>query len=90
MIGTTLCPIPFESMILLLHSYLFNHGLGAIGKEALGRLQSNSVLICGLKGLGLEIAKNIVLMGVKNLTIYDSDPVELRDLSSNVSSEVFT
>ncbi len=36
-----------------------------------------------MKGLGLEIAKNIVLMGVKHLTIWDSAPVQLRDLSSN-------
>ncbi len=47
------------------------------------KLQSNSVLIVGMKGLGLEIAKNIVLMGVKHLTICDNSPVQLRDLSSN-------
>ena len=41
------------------------------------------MLVVGLKGLGLEIAKNIVLMGVKRLTICDPSPVELRDLSSN-------
>jgi molybdopterin/thiamine biosynthesis adenylyltransferase len=47
------------------------------------KLQSNSVLVVGMKGLGLEIAKNIVLMGVKHLTIADGAPVQLRDLSSN-------
>jgi hypothetical protein len=47
------------------------------------KLQSNNVLVVGMKGLGLEIAKNIVLMGVKHLTIADSAPVQLRDLSSN-------
>jgi hypothetical protein len=56
---------------------------GAIGKAALEKLQSNSVLVVGMKGLGLEIAKNIVLMGVKHLTIADNSHVQLRDLSSN-------
>jgi ubiquitin-activating enzyme E1 len=32
---------------------------------------------------GVEIAKNIILMGVKTVTIYDPEPVALRDLSSN-------
>lgn len=32
---------------------------------------------------GVEIAKNIVLMGVKSLTLHDTDAVQLRDLSSN-------
>lgn len=35
------------------------------------------------QGLGLEIAKNIALMGVKSLTLHDTEPVKLRDLSSN-------
>ena len=41
-----------------------------------------TVLIVGLKGLGVEVAKNIALAGVKSLTLYDPAPVQLADLSS--------
>jgi ubiquitin-activating enzyme E1 len=56
--------------------------IGAIGKDALKRLQAAKVLLVGLNGLGLEIAKNLVLMGVASLTIHDASPVRIADLSS--------
>lgn len=56
--------------------------IGAIGKDALKRLQSAKVLLVGLNGLGLEIAKNLVLMGVASLTLHDPHPVQIADLSS--------
>jgi molybdopterin/thiamine biosynthesis adenylyltransferase len=40
------------------------------------------VLLCGLGGLGVEIAKNILLMGVAHLTIHDPVNAVLSDLSS--------
>ena len=43
---------------------------------------ASNVLIVGLKGLGVEIAKNIALAGVKSLTLYDPAPVQIADLSS--------
>jgi len=36
----------------------------------------------GLKGLGAEIAKNVVLGGVKSVTLHDPAPVALSDLSA--------
>lgn len=41
-----------------------------------------SVLVVGLNGLGAEIAKNIILAGVKSVTLHDSKEVELRDLGA--------
>lgn len=46
------------------------------------RMAAASVLIVGLKGLGAEIAKNIILAGVKSVTLSDSHDVELRDLGA--------
>lgn len=46
------------------------------------RMQNSNVLIIGLKGLGLEIAKNVILAGVKSVTIWDCSSVELSDLSA--------
>ncbi|KAL1272354.1 hypothetical protein QQF64_028216 [Cirrhinus molitorella] len=40
------------------------------------------VLIAGMRGLGVEIAKNVILAGVRSVTIQDEGVVEWRDLSS--------
>eukprot|EP00842_Homolaphlyctis_polyrhiza_P004144 jgi/Hompol1/4730/HPOL_003853-RA len=46
------------------------------------KMSVSNVLIVGLKGLGVEIAKNVILAGVKSVTLYDPEPVEIADLSS--------
>ena len=42
----------------------------------------NQVLVPGLNGLGCEIAKNVLLGGVKSMTIHDTKDTTLWDLSS--------
>ncbi|KJR88762.1 ubiquitin-activating enzyme E1 [Sporothrix schenckii 1099-18] len=61
---------------------LYSRQLYVLGHEAMRRMGSSNVLIAGLKGLGVEIAKNIALAGVKSLTLYDPAPVAIADLSS--------
>ncbi|KEI40633.1 uncharacterized protein L969DRAFT_85846 [Mixia osmundae IAM 14324] len=46
------------------------------------RMAASDVLIVGLKGLGVEIAKNICLAGVKSVTLYDPAPTEVADLGT--------
>lgn len=46
------------------------------------KMSQSNVLIIGLGGLGVEIAKNIVLAGVKSVTLHDHSTVTLQDLSS--------
>ena len=41
------------------------------------------VLIVGMKGLGVECAKNLILAGPHSVTLYDPHPVQWGDLSSN-------
>jgi ubiquitin-activating enzyme E1 len=41
------------------------------------------VLLVGARGLGFEVAKNLVLAGPGELVVYDPNPVEWRDLGSN-------
>jgi len=60
----------------------FSRLIATLGKEALQKLQSSKILLAGLNGLGAEIAKNIVLMGVKSLTLHDPETVTLNDLAS--------
>ena len=46
------------------------------------RMGSSNVLVVGLRGLGVEIAKNIALAGVKSLSLWDPNEAQLSDLSS--------
>lgn len=46
------------------------------------KMATSNVLIIGLKGLGVEIAKNVVLAGVKSVTLYDPNAVCLWDLGT--------
>ena len=61
---------------------LYSRQLYVLGHEAMKRMGSSNVLIVGLKGLGVEIAKNIALAGVKSLTLFDPQPAAIADLSS--------
>ena len=35
-----------------------------------------------LQGLGVEVAKNVVLGGVKSVSLYDNQPVQMADLGA--------
>ncbi|KAI0053041.1 ubiquitin activating enzyme [Auriscalpium vulgare] len=61
---------------------LYSRQLYVLGHEAMKRMATSNVLIIGMEGLGAEIAKNIVLAGVKSVTVFDPEPVVLRDLST--------
>ncbi|XP_011825127.1 PREDICTED: SUMO-activating enzyme subunit 1 isoform X1 [Mandrillus leucophaeus] len=49
------------------------------GLEAQKRLRASRVLLVGMKGLGAEIAKNLILAGVKGLTMLDHEQVSPED-----------
>jgi len=61
---------------------LYSRQLYVLGHEAMKRMAVSNVLIVGVQGLGVEIAKNVVLAGVKSVTIYDPEPVTIQDLST--------
>ena len=61
-----------------------------LGHAAMRRMAASNVLVSGMGGLGVEIAKNIVLGGVKSVTIHDETAAGWSDLSSQVSCLVFT
>jgi len=62
---------------------LYSRQLYVLGMDAQRRMSCSSVLIYGLTGLGVEIAKNLILAGVKQVSIYDKETVAPQDLSSN-------
>lgn len=49
------------------------------------KMQHSDIFILGLGGLGVEIAKNTILAGVKSVTLYDNKNVSFEDLSSQVT-----
>ncbi|KAK0277488.1 E1 ubiquitin-activating protein [Friedmanniomyces endolithicus] len=61
---------------------LYSRQLYVLGHEAMKRMGSSNVLVVGLRGLGVEIAKNIALAGVKSLTLWDPKKARIEDLSS--------
>lgn len=62
---------------------LHSRQLAVYGRETMRRLFASNVLVSGMQGLGAEIAKNLILAGVKSVTLQDEGIVELWDLSSN-------
>ncbi|XP_023231917.1 ubiquitin-like modifier-activating enzyme 1 isoform X2 [Centruroides sculpturatus] len=61
---------------------LYSRQLYVLGHEAMRRMATSDILISGMNGLGLEISKNVILGGVKSVTIHDTKNCELSDLSS--------
>lgn len=45
----------------------------------MGRLRAARILLCGLGGFGAEIAKNIILAGIKSITFLDHRPLSATD-----------
>uniref|UniRef100_A0A1D1XWH0 E1 ubiquitin-activating enzyme n=1 Tax=Anthurium amnicola TaxID=1678845 RepID=A0A1D1XWH0_9ARAE len=62
---------------------LHSRQLAVYGRETMRRLFASNVLISGINGLGAEISKNLVLAGVKSVTLHDEGTVDWWDLSSN-------
>ncbi|TRY66816.1 hypothetical protein DNTS_004768 [Danionella cerebrum] len=61
---------------------LYSRQLYVIGHDAMRQMGQADVLVAGMRGLGVEIAKNVILAGVRSVTVQDEGLVEWRDLSS--------
>ena len=62
---------------------LYSRQLYAIGFDAMKKMICSNVLISGMTGLGIEIAKNVILQGCKKVTLHDTRFVTNDDLSTN-------
>eukprot|EP00199_Chlamydomonas_sp_CCMP681_P000060 CAMPEP_0119109006 /NCGR_PEP_ID=MMETSP1180-20130426/16736_1 /TAXON_ID=3052 ORGANISM="Chlamydomonas cf sp, Strain CCMP681" /NCGR_SAMPLE_ID=MMETSP1180 /ASSEMBLY_ACC=CAM_ASM_000741 /LENGTH=1022 /DNA_ID=CAMNT_0007094699 /DNA_START=109 /DNA_END=3180 /DNA_ORIENTATION=- len=61
---------------------LHSRQIAVYGREVMKRMAGSSVLISGMNGLGVEVGKNIILAGVKAVTLHDKKAVELRSLGA--------
>ena len=62
---------------------LYSRQIKTYGMETMSKLKNVKVLIVGLRGLGIEIAKNVILSGVKEVNILDENICEINDLGNN-------
>jgi ubiquitin-activating enzyme E1 len=56
---------------------LYSRQIGTFGLETMGKLIKLKVLIVGMRGLGVECAKNLILAGPASVDIYDPTTVTL-------------
>ncbi|CDW52513.1 ubiquitin activating enzyme E1 [Trichuris trichiura] len=61
---------------------LYSRQIYVLGEQAMRRLRISSALISGIGGAGVEIAKNLILGGVRQVTIHDCKNAQWRDLSA--------
>ena len=62
---------------------LYSRQIGTFGMETMGKLIKMKILIVGLRGLGVETAKNTILAGPHEVQLYDSELVKINDLCGN-------
>lgn len=65
---------------------LYDRQIRLWGMESQKRLRAARILIAGLNGLGAEVAKNIILSGVKSVTLLDHTTVSETDFCSQFLS----
>ena len=62
---------------------LYSRQIGTYGEEAMKKIINLKILILGLKGIGIEVAKNLILTGPEKVIIYDPSIVQIKDLGLN-------
>lgn len=65
------------------NSRYYSRQVAALGHDFFHKIQNLHVLVSGLRGLGVEIVKNLILTGVGEITLHDDTIVQEEDLSSN-------
>jgi len=58
---------------------LYDRQIRLWGLDAQKRLRASRVLVAGMRGLGAEVVKNIVLAGIKSLTMMDHEDLTKED-----------
>ena len=62
---------------------LYSRQIVDLGHKTVMKLSKLKVLILFVRGLGIEISKNIILSGPESVTIFDPNITEINDLNSN-------
>lgn len=78
----TMAPDDVAMSDVVIDEDLHSRQLAVYGRETMKRMFGANVLVSGLRGLGVEVAKNAILAGVKSVTVHDTAEVAISDLSS--------
>ena len=62
---------------------LYSRQIASIGIESMKKLSELKILVIGMKGLGIEISKNIILQGPSKVSIFDNTISSTNDLCCN-------
>jgi len=62
---------------------LYSRQIGTYGLDTMKKILNLKIIIIGLRGLGIEICKNLILSGIKKIVIFDDNICKITDLSSN-------
>ena len=62
---------------------LYSRQIIFLGMETMEKISQLKILIIGLRGLGVEIAKDIIVSGPNKVTVFDPNKVQIKDLGSN-------
>ena len=62
---------------------LYSREIICYGMSTFKKLLKTRIFIYGMRGLGIEVVKNIILKGPEKITIFDPKIVEIVDLNSN-------
>ena len=62
---------------------LYSRQLGVIDIETMNKFNKIDILIINLRGLGVEILKNLILESLNSVDNYDPNYININDLNSN-------
>ena len=62
---------------------LYSRQIIDLGQNTMKKLSKLRILILFVRGLGIEISKNIILSGPKSVSIFDPNITKINDLNSN-------
>ena len=57
---------------------LYSRQIAAYSSNSMNKISKLKILIYGIRGLGLEISKNIILAGPERVTIFDDKKLQLK------------
>lgn len=61
---------------------LYSRQIKTYGIETMSKLQNLRILIVGMRGLGTEVSKNVILSGVKEVKILGEGICQINELFS--------
>lgn len=64
-------------------SNFYSRQIGTYGLGTQTKIMKMNIFIYGMRGVGVETTKNLILAGPKNITIFDPNITKMNDLTSN-------